>query len=113
MPLAVLLAGSAERHALIERDILADNGRLANHHAHAVIDEKPAANLRSRMDFDGREQARNLRQPARQQKEIVVPQPVIHAIEPHRMQAGVAEIHLQARLRRRIALEHGGNVLAD
>jgi len=28
------------------------------------------------------------------------------------MQAGVAEIHLQARLRRRIALEHGGNVLA-
>jgi len=48
----VLLAGSAERHALIERDILADNGRLANHHAHAVIDEKPAANLRSRMDFD-------------------------------------------------------------
>ena len=38
-------AGSAERHALIERDILADNGRLANHHAHAVIDEKPAANF--------------------------------------------------------------------
>jgi hypothetical protein len=29
------------------------------------------------------------------------------------MQAGIAEINLQARLRRGIALQHGGNVLAN
>ena len=113
MPLPVLLAGSAERHTLIERDVLTDDRRLSDHHAHTMIDEQTPSDLRSRMDFDTGEPARHLRQPARQQKKIVVPQPVVHAIEPHRVQAGVAEINLQVRLRRRIALQHGSNILAN
>ena len=39
-------AGAAERHALVERDVVADLGRLADHHAHAVVDEE--ARRRSR-----------------------------------------------------------------
>ncbi len=113
MPLPLLFAGSAERHTLVERDILADDRGLSDHHTHAMIDEQTPPHLRSRMDFNAGEPARHLRQPARQQKEIVVPQPVVHAIEPHRVQTGVAEINLQPRLGRRIALQHGGNILAN
>ena len=54
MALAVLLAGSAERHALVERDVVADDGGLANHHAHAVIDKQAPADLRARDEFQFR-----------------------------------------------------------
>src|ERR1019366_1766841 len=80
VPLTVFLAGSTERHTLIERDVLTHNGSLAD--------------LPSGRDFDTGEKPRDLRQPARQQQETVVPQPVVHAIKPDRMQAGVAEINL-------------------
>ena len=36
-------AGAAERDALVERDVVADLGRLADHDAHAVVDEQPVA----------------------------------------------------------------------
>src|SRR5207245_2463073 len=38
MALLALEAGAAERDTLEERDVLADLGRLSDHHAHAVID---------------------------------------------------------------------------
>lgn len=34
---------TAQRHAMIERHIVADHRRFRNHHAHAMIDEEPAA----------------------------------------------------------------------
>src|SRR5580658_4323391 len=73
MPLAALLAGPAERHTLVKRDIVTDHGSLTNHHAHAVIDEQTTADLRPGMDLDAGEQARHLRQPARQEKAVVIP----------------------------------------
>ena len=91
----MFLAGSTERHTLVERDVFPDNRGFSDDHSHAMIDKKTAADFRSGMDFDGGEQARHLRQPARQQKEIVVPEPVVHAIKPNRMQAGITEINLQ------------------
>src|SRR5664279_3363396 len=82
VPLPQFLAGSTKRHTLVERDVLTDNGGLADHHAHTVIDKEPTADFRAGMDLDGGEKASDLRQPARQQKEPVIPQPVIHAIKP-------------------------------
>ena len=52
MTLAVREARSAERHALIDRAAVADFGGLADHDAHAVIDEDAFADLRARMDLD-------------------------------------------------------------
>src|SRR5437870_8944631 len=57
----------AESDALIEFDVVADDCRLANHHARAVIDEKPFAYCRSRMDVDPRYGFRMLRHDPRQQ----------------------------------------------
>ena len=113
MPLAVLLAGASESHALIESHIVADDRGLADHDAHAVIDEQAAPNLRAGMNFDSGQQTRNLREPAREQEKRMIPEPVIHAIEPDRMQAGVAEKYFQARLGRGIVLHHVGHVFAN
>src|SRR3546814_10176241 len=40
MSLALVPADTAERHAVIEGDVLADLRSFTNDHAHAVIDEK-------------------------------------------------------------------------
>ena len=41
--LAGLEPGAAQRDALIERHVVADFGRLADHDAHPVVDEQPVA----------------------------------------------------------------------
>ena len=56
--LAALEAGAAQRHPLVERHPLADLGRLADHHAGAVVDEELAADLRRRVDLDPGDRAR-------------------------------------------------------
>ena len=43
-----------ERHALVDRHVLADLGGLADHDAHAVVDEEARADLGRRMDLDAR-----------------------------------------------------------
>ncbi len=45
MPFTVFLAGAAQGHALVQRDIVAHDRGLADDHAHAVIDEEAPANL--------------------------------------------------------------------
>ncbi len=103
---------SAQRDALVDGDIVADFGGLADDHAHAVIDEKTPADSRAGMDFDSGQQARELRQRAGQKEPAVLPQPVIDAIPPQRVQAGVEQHDLQPRSRRGIALQHRGDVFA-
>src|SRR5260370_7312534 len=45
------LAGPAERHTLVERDIIADNGGLADHHTQTIPDHQTSPNLRPSMTF--------------------------------------------------------------
>ena len=53
-----LEAPRAERHALIEAHVVADLGRLADHHARGVIDEEVLADLRPRIDVHARDAVR-------------------------------------------------------
>ena len=62
MALAGREAGAAERHALVHRHVLADLGGLADHDAHAVVDEQPVADLGRRMDLDPGQRARDVGQ---------------------------------------------------
>ncbi len=50
--LAALEPGAAQGHPLVERHPVADLGRLADHHAGAVVDEELLADLRRRVDLD-------------------------------------------------------------
>src|SRR5579859_6759559 len=98
MPFPVLFSRASQSHTLVEGHIVADDTGLADHDPHAVVDEEAAADLRPGMNFNSGQQARDLRKPASKEKETVVPQPMIDAVEPNRMQAGVAEKNFQARL---------------
>src|SRR5580693_1727095 len=53
-----------ERHRLVEADVAPDDGRLANHDARPVVDEKSFADARARMNVDTRLRMRDLRDDA-------------------------------------------------
>ena len=61
MPFPVFLARAAQGHALVQRDIVANDHRLAIDHTHTVVDEQTPPNLRAGMDFNTGDQARSLR----------------------------------------------------
>ncbi len=60
MPFAFLQAGPAQGHAMVERDIRANLGGLANDHAHAMINEKAGADGCAGMDLDAGQVTGNL-----------------------------------------------------
>ena len=64
MPLARLLARAPEGDALIDGDVLADLGGLADDHPRSVVDEQPFAESGSRVDLDAGEQTSDLRHQA-------------------------------------------------
>ena len=80
MALALLAARAAQRDALVQQHVVADFGGLADHHAHAVIDEEAAADGGAGVDFDAGEKAADLRNHARQQRHVPAVQPVRQAV---------------------------------
>ena len=94
---------AAERHAVVDHDVVADLGGLADDHAHAVVDEEPPADGRAGMDLDAGEEPGQLGdQPGREPQRRVSPQPVRQPVEPDRVQAGVGEEVLERTPRRRV-----------
>src|SRR5271165_2143206 len=110
MALAALLAGAAQGHALIQRHIITDDRSLANNHAHSVIDEEPAADLRAGMNLDASYELGELRQRARHKEPAANPQPVVKAVSPQRMQPRVEQHNLERGPRRRIAFFDSGDI---
>ncbi len=51
MAVATFLAGAAESNAMQDRDVIADDGRFADHQAGRVIEEDALADARSRVDI--------------------------------------------------------------
>ena len=52
MPLATLALTAAERHPVVEHDIVAHLSGLADDDAHPVVDEEAAPDRRTRVDLD-------------------------------------------------------------
>ena len=111
MAFAGVPACAAERYALIERDIVADDRRFTDDHAEAVIDEKPTTDGYARMNFDTGEPARDMRYETPQPGQPMRPAPVRHAMPPQRMQARIGKDHFPDAARGRVALEDGVDVL--
>ncbi len=59
--LAALFARAAQRDALVEQNVVADLGGLADHHAHAVVDEAAPSDHGAGMDLDSGHRADELR----------------------------------------------------
>ena len=68
MAFSCVLSGTAERNVLVYRAEITDNGGLADHNAHAVINKEPTTYLRARMDFNAGFMARTLRYISRKKK---------------------------------------------
>jgi hypothetical protein len=66
MALYLLPAGAAEGYALIQDNIIANLGGLANDHAHTVVDKEPLANFSTRVDFNASAKPTDVRNEARE-----------------------------------------------
>ena len=89
--LAFFLAGPAQRNALIQQDVVADLGGLADHHPHAVVDEEPPADLCARVNLDPGGRAIDLRNNASQQNEARFVKPVRQPMQQDGVEAGIAK----------------------
>ena len=66
-------AGTAQRHAMIQRYVIANFRRLTDDNAHPVIDEKVVPDGRARVDFNPCQTACRLGDPARNKLESAFP----------------------------------------
>jgi hypothetical protein len=83
-------ARTAQGHPLKQGDVLADLGRLPDHHTHAVVNEEALTQASGRMDLDTGQEARDMRREAGQGRPARLPQAMGHAMEGQSVHAGVA-----------------------
>lgn len=98
MPFTPLVAGTAQRDALIQQNVVAHFGRFTNYHAGSVIDEKALADLSARMNLNACYDSRALRYESRHNVAFVPVEPVRNAVEQDRMQAGIAKQDFETAL---------------
>ena len=67
--------GAAQRDMLVDGDVVADLGALADH-AEAVIEEEALADLRAGMDVDRGQEAREMVDQPGEEEQPPLPQPV-------------------------------------
>ena len=77
MSFAPLESGTPQRYALIQQNVIAQLGGLADDNAHAMVDEKPVADGGSRMDLNAGQKTRELGNQTRHDKPapLVKPRP--------------------------------------
>ena len=115
MSLAAREAGSAERHALVDRHPVADLGRLADHDAGAVVDERLGADARGRVDLDPGDRPGRVGERERHDRHARLVKRVGHAVDKDRLHTAPAGEDLERpdAARGRIALARGREVAAD
>src|SRR5262245_41596325 len=82
---------TAERDAVVEREVFADLCRLAHDDAHAVVDEEAVADGRARVDLDAGKESAQVGDEAAQEAPLAHPERMRQPVEPDGVQAGVAE----------------------
>jgi len=108
-------AGAAQRDALIERYVIADDGGFADHDPGSVVDEKAVADAGRGMDLDSGHGARCKRDRARQRRHARLIERVSDAMCEERLDAGPGRQQLWRAdaAGRRIALAGRRDVAAN
>jgi len=112
MTLAVLLTRAAERHALIECHVIADDSGLSDDDAITVVDKEILADLRARVDFDACLAHGALRDPPRPEIMSAEIELMRDAIMQHDLKARIEE-HLHVRVYRRVTLANDLDFVFD
>ncbi len=98
---------------MIEGAVIADLGGLADHDAHAVVNEQTAADRGARMDLDPRRHPSDMRDKAARKIPATHPQPMRHAVEEQCLEAGITQHDFKARPGRGIARKRCVNLVAQ
>ncbi len=104
---------AAQGNAVVERHVVADLRRLADHHAHAVVDEEPPPDRRTRVDLDAREPAPELGNEAGEKPAPPRIEPVGDAVKEQNMYAGIGQQDLETRPGSRVASDNRVKLLAN
>ena len=111
MALAGMLAGAAERHALVERAVVADLGGLTDDDAAAVVDHQSLADFGAGVDLDAGEKLCALADGARTDLVPVRIERMGGAVQQHGVQSRVEQEHLKVARCGGVAVAEGGNVV--
>src|SRR5690606_25102466 len=98
---------------VVEHDVVAELGGLADDDAHAVIDEETPADGRPRVDLDARDEPGPLRDGAPQEVPAPPPQAIGDAVPPDGVNTRIQPEDLGIAARRRVTQARRGQVLAD
>ena len=97
--LAGLVAGAAERNALVEHAVVAHDGGFADDDAHGVVDKEVLANLRGRVNLDAGDMTGELREHTGERSVAVLPEPMLGYVVPLGVKTGVRKENDQTVLR--------------
>ena len=95
MALAGVLAGAAQSDTVVDGAVVPDLTGLAEHDAHAVIDEQASADGGTGVDLDAGAAASVLADPAGKEKALVPVQPVRNAVIHQNVKARIQQNDLQ------------------
>src|ERR1700694_1627904 len=110
MALAVLQARAAQCHALIKSAVTTDLRRLAENHAHAMIDEDARGDARAGVNLDAGKEAHDIREHAWDERDSPTVQRVDKAVREHRVKAGICQQYFEPVDRSGVAFENGSPV---
>lgn len=113
MAFAGILAGTAEGHALIYHNIVADNGGLADNDAGAVVDEKAPADGRRRVYLYPGFTRRPLRYPACEEEHPAAIAPIGSAVHSYSFKTRIEEEDFERASRGGVAPFEGAYILPE
>ena len=104
MTLAGVVTGTAERYTVVNRAVVANLSGFTDNDAHAVVNKQAFADLCARVDLNTGHMPRKLRQRTREEKVLVLIEPVCLAVVKQSMEALIEEDDLERGARRRVAV---------
>lgn len=113
VPFTGILAGTAQRHTLIDQHVVADLAGLPDDHAHAMIDEEATPNGGAGVDLNAGQAARKLRNGACQREPTAPVKAVRDAMEQHGVEPWITQHDLEHGARGGVAPEDGIDLFAN
>src|SRR4030095_16882860 len=107
---AAVERSAAQGDALVDGAPVAPLRRLADHHAHAVVDEHAAPDPGAGVDLDAGKPATEVGGEAPEAAQAIQPEQARELVDVDRMEPRIAGEHFPCAPRRRVAVEDAGDI---
>ena len=105
--------GAAQSDRMVKRHVVADDRGFADDDAGAVVDDEPPPDFGAGMNFDGGDDAAQIRDKPGQQEKLPLPQPVGPTVNHQGMKTWIAKHDFEPVSGRRITFHERGNIFAE